>query len=687
MASPIELGMTAVLAGAQSGGAQAMGTDRMSIQRDWLDRALTAGHLSPEEMRTFLISTVDLIYDQATEISFRTAVGLLEQPVLDRLRLVTQEDWVYTEAFSEYSWPSHGLPLLKIFYRFPKFAGRFGYELQEGVFECLFPGLEAVRAFLRKVICAVQFMLEDDGKEAFSASVVLSLSVFAQVLKIVLKRKPEDLCNIREMVVRLILLLPRLAITEPREREEVRRDAKALAGMFGLTDDIRIQATGDLKFHFSKTFFNLPCPAGFLQECHFGDAWCCLKHQDESFEQARDRVLRMDSTKAMERAAKEAERVTSQKDMRQKRDRKAIERCLAEGIEIPSYLRHYGDLIQRLKEERGLEVEAPEGEQPAVPVASKQKIESLISDSSSISTASNATVSEADLIDLLGDIIPAMEAYSTLPANTKSLQHPPVTHHVSESLLDDFVPLEQFLSPPPPPLPSQVLVPLPNDENLDIWESPLFKEPISSAPSTELSSIDDDLLSLAKFYCEESQAAGVASLAPSLSPLLPGFPDLPTSEAPTIPRRVISVYEPSIFDLSDDEAPDLGPILQPTPRRRSEYMNDLRALNPRAPFVRPPSSLFSFYDDSSDSDDSTETVSPVGKADDISTPTQGGPRIVKLACGHFRPIQGVSNVTSSRCLTSIRRRHPVCHHGIEVECGFDIKQIGFKCDVCGAQNH
>ncbi|KAJ6255980.1 hypothetical protein Dda_9273 [Drechslerella dactyloides] len=679
MTMPGALGMKAVASGTAFDGAQATATDRMSVQRDWLDRALTARRFSPEEMRTFLISTVDLIYDQATEISFRTATGLLEQPILDRLQVVTQEDWVFTEGFSEYSWPSHGLPLLRILYRFPKFAGRFGYQLQEGVFRCLFPKLEAIKAFLRKVVCAVQFLYEDDDKAAFSTSVIISLSVFAQVLKIMLKSKPKDACNVREMVVRLILLLPRLSITDPREREEVRRDAKALVALFGLTDDIRIQATGEVKFHFSNAFYNLSCPAGSLEACHFGETWCCLKHQDESFQQAKDRVLGLDSSKAMELAAREAERITSQKEMREKRDRKAIEKCLDAGIEIPSYLRHYEALIERLREERGLEFNASEGKQSAVPVATKQMVESLLLDSSSTSTASEVVATQPDLIDLRSHTAPTAAGPGIIP---------------QDSLLDELVPLDQ-----PLPQASQALIAISEDRNVEIWNSILFKEAPAAISSTHVSTAGEDLLCLAKFYIKESQQQQPSSPpqppqppqpTPSTSLLLPEFSNSPASLPPIIPRKAFSVYEPSIFDLSDEDTPDLGPTLQPMPKKAPrDAVSEHRALSLRRASATPEGSYASFYDDSSDSGDSIEIISPEQDTRINNKITRIPHRVkhkVKLACGHFGFKEGASDVRNSKCSATIRKRHPICRHAVEVECGFDVKQVGFKCSLCGKRN-
>ncbi|KAF3908752.1 hypothetical protein ABW21_db0200542 [Orbilia brochopaga] len=635
MAATALLGMTAVPESAPPGGAQATGIDRMGLQRCWLDRALTVERPSPEGMRTFLISTVDLIYDQATEISFRTAIGLLEQPVLDRLRVVVQQDWLFTEGFSEYSWPSHGFALLKIIYRFPKFAGTFSYELQEGVFKFLFPSLEDVKTFLRKVIRAVQFLYENDDKEDFTASVIISLSVFAQILKIVLKHRPADTRDIREMIVRLTLLILRTTITQSAEREEVRRDAKALVAIVGLTDDIRIQATGDLRFHFSNAFYNIPCHAGTLQACTFGETWCCLKHKDESFEHAQERVLRLDLTKSMERDAKEAERMTSQKEMRAKRDRKAIERCLAQGIEVPSYLRHYNDLIQSLKKERGLDLEKKQGKQPAVPVASKQKIDALMLESSSSSAASNTPTPEPDLIDLLGDIITEKKGSRMPPAATKPSRRAPRNQIVSRSLLDDFVTFDY------PALP-QASTPSPESQMPDIWDYPLLVEEVPLSVPPTLPTANDDLLCLATFYAKEGQQSSfrpqTVEPAPSSSLLLlPDLPDLSASVTPIGQRKTHSAYEPSIFDLSDEDTSNLGPILQPTLKPATgSALYDLKCLTPKPASVRPALSRFSTIDDSSDtsessdSGDSIKTVSPKRKAEIIANATERVLRRVQL---------------------------------------------------------
>ncbi|KAF3941979.1 hypothetical protein ABW19_dt0209306 [Dactylella cylindrospora] len=263
---------------------------RQELLAQWAEKTKSKPRLEPESLASFLRETCQLVQDISAEISVKTARGILSPIVLSRLTPIIESDWIHTsKSFSELSFLDHVLPMLRIFSCFPDIPGKEAFEIQRDLYTSLFQTKLRLREFLKRVLFSLMH-LQEYQPEKFYDAIIISMQVFKHIIHIMFRKNKDDTCNVREMAVRLVLLITRMDTINPVDRERLRRDARALVEHFGLSDDIRIHAKGPLKYYFSIDFHHMRCPAGDAINCAFPDGWCCFRHDDEDFEHARDRA-------------------------------------------------------------------------------------------------------------------------------------------------------------------------------------------------------------------------------------------------------------------------------------------------------------------------------------------------------------------------------------------------------------
>ncbi|KAF3913560.1 hypothetical protein ABW20_dc0105217 [Dactylellina cionopaga] len=495
-------------------------------------------------------------------------------------------------------------------------------------------------------------------------------------------RRPIDDDNMKQMTVRLLLLVPRLKIRTDKDQEKVRRDSKELAAMFRLTDDIRIQTTGDLKFYYSNAFFDLKCLTENFEDCEFGEHWCCYKHNGENLEQVRSRVIGLDPKNNEEKEDKAADALALMRAKREKRDRCQIERCLEENIEIPMNLRqHYAPLIQELKEERKAKADELQAQQTNTDASVAETVKApkpplVLLESSSETDSSAALTHEAELTDLLSTSIPKAELVSIkdftdafealIPKKTTNDIN--VKHLIIEESLQASANCSKLEDSP-------ALIILAETES-DIARIPEEFPDLDQIFGTKLpvQSTEDkqsaDWLVDVTFDTECEQL----TLSQSHGMLAP-------QSVQNFHPQLSSAYEPSIFDFSDHEILDLGPVLQPTTRRTSSTQI-ISAIAPTTKTIDP-TILTEILDTPCQTHARKATEDP--SAQSSATAAENTVLHLELSCGHFvrnMAIEDYRRLDKFKCPVTVMKRHPICYHAVEASCYVDANDPNIICDFC-----
>ncbi|EPS41781.1 hypothetical protein H072_4256 [Dactylellina haptotyla CBS 200.50] len=590
----------------------------------WLRKGQNAHRFSPPEMKEFLEETLNIFYDASVEVKYEAAIsGLLSHPILAGLSAVIRSDW-----------------------QLPNLAGTTVHQVREKVILALFPTFNILKEFTRKLLTNLHFLSDTGDHASFQTAVSLSTSVFKSVL-LVLNKNAYDNCDTKEIAVRLLFLIPRLTVSDEKDREVLRRDAKELARYFQVADEIRFRYTGDLKIHLSKAFFMARCPAGKLEACSFGAQWCCFQHEDEYLATARERISNMAAAANSDREKNAMSLMLTAGSMRELRDRKVIERCINEGTDIPiSFREHYMPLIEQLrdaklqKQRSKLEI-TPKEEKEDVPVHDKiqdtnheliQIDDHCVSRLSSLPSERTHAKPQHDFGGMEDLKFPIANAPLAQSSNEENILGGLLYSVASSSdILDVEEPEVRLISLTPHATGTST--------TYQTDELGLAEEFEGSDTNESLFDLDGLIIPIATSTPEEDPSAFLIDLA---FEDLPGHPtlQLPEASLTTIVgparRESESDYEPSVLDELDD-MPDLGPALEPQPP------------NPTHRRIIP---------------------------------------IMGLDCGHFVrniAVDEEGGMGYHKCAAKVVKQHPVCAHAVEVKCHFDIYRAGFACEICGAR--
>ncbi|KAK6542734.1 hypothetical protein TWF694_006675 [Orbilia ellipsospora] len=604
-------------------------------------------------------------------------------------------------------------------------AGTTFYHFQEVLYNSLF-STPVLAKFIQKVVITAQFFYDSKDVTNFSSSCILALSVINKVWG-VLKKHLRYNQLLKKAIIRLLLLVQRLDITELKDREEVRLNAKDLAKAFDLTDDIRIQNSGEVRFHFSNAFFNMKCPSESINFCIFGEDWCPFQHIGESFDTIQKRMFRPPNTKVPNETTEPAKSATFVCDLREQRDRRFIEQCIDQGTEIPIGRRqHYANLIKKTMEERHFPPQESGVALMKENLSFKPPLDEMVQGIRVLTTESQGIRIIAreyqDVASLEGerqDIVNIEQEDQDIRIikregrkikifESQDFQSEAAHKHHQSQSTDDFISkspttknyrlrtnTEQLIGMPAEP--SKFYRNIGPNNRSPIAQMTDFKETMtvvdletmySSRPSNMQQSeitIPDSFFDLFEDTKPHARSTLEGKIAPGLLvnfqldeiPKLPAtpFPAItPAMKSPSLTGRSVSIYTPSILELSDDEMHNLGPALKPTtsssPIERTIPVNAFLSANsgmPTPSTIQPRSNTFS------------EPTIKTKRTSDSAIP------LVDLPCGHFArhlTYAEYNNKINYKCIATVMKRHPVCFHAVSVKCHFNVDTPGFPCEVC-----